>query len=109
MGSLALGFLVPPLRDVMICLICCGLWMVVASEETAPPCSAIAAIVFPRVLPCFSVASDPIGDAGSSLLGLGALTSVKALTSPSSNDERSRFSAGGSMSFSLLVSDFSVC
>jgi len=64
--------------------------------------------MFRRVLPCSSVSSDPIGDGGSGVVGLGALSSVKALSSPSSNDERSRFSARGSMTFSLLVSVFSV-
>ena len=81
----------------------------VASEEDAPPCCAVAAIVFRRVLPCSSVSSDPIGDGGSSVVGLGALSSVKALSSSAPSDERSRFSARGSMSFSLLVSVLSVC
>ena len=79
-----------------------------ASEEVAPPCSAVAAIVFRRVLPCSSVSSEPIGDGGSGVVGLGALSSVKALSSPSPSDERSRFSARGSMSFLLLVSVWSV-
>jgi hypothetical protein len=104
-----LGLLVPPLRDVMICLICSGLRIGVGSEDVAPPCSAVAAIVFRRVLPGSSVSSEPIGDGGSGVVGLGALSSVKALSSPSPNDDRSRFSARGSMSFSLLVSVLSVC
>ena len=79
------------------------------SAEVVPPCSAIAAIVFSLVLPCSSVSSDPIGDGGSGVVGPGALSSVKALSSPSPGDERSRFSAKGSMSFSLLVSVLSVC
>ena len=79
------------------------------SEDVAPPWSAIAAIVFRSVLTTSSVSSDPIGDGGSGVVGLGALSSVKARSSPSPSDERSRFSARGSMSFSLLVSVLSVC
>jgi len=79
------------------------------TEDVAPTCSAVAAIVFRRVLPGSSVSSDPIGDGASGVVGLGALSSVKALSSPSSSDDRSRFSARGSMSFSLLVSVLSVC
>jgi len=93
----------------MICLICAGLMIGVVSEDEAPPCSAVAAIVFRRVLPGSSVSSDPIGDGGSGVVGLGALSSVKALSSPSPSEDRSRFSARGSMSFSLLVSVLSVC
>ena len=65
--------------------------------------------MFRRVLPGSSVSSDPIGDGGSGVVGIGALSSIKALSSPSVRDERSRFSARGSMSFSLLVSVLSVC
>jgi len=90
-------------------LICSGLRIGVVSEDLVPPCSAVAAIVFRRVLPGSSVSSDPIGDGGSGVLGLGALSSVKALSSPSSSDDRSRFSTRGSMSFSLVVSVLSVC
>ena len=79
------------------------------SEDVAPPCSPVVAIVFRRVLPGSAVSSDPIGDGGSGVVGLGALTSVKALSSPSPSDERSRFYARGSMLFSLLVSVLSVC
>jgi len=93
----------------MICLICSGFKIGVASEEDAPSCSAVVAIVFRRVLPCSSVSSDPIGDGGSGVVGLGALSCVKALSSPSPSDERSRFSARGSMASSLLVSVLSVC
>jgi len=93
----------------MICLICSGLRIGVVSENVAPPCSAVAAIVFGRVLPGYSVSSDPIGHGGSGVVGLGALSSVKALSSPSPSDDRSRFSARGSMLFSLLVSVVSVC
>ena len=93
----------------MICLICSGLRIGVVSEDIAPPCSAVAAIVFYRVLPGSSVPSDPIGDGGSGVVGLGALSSVKALSSPSPSGERSRFSARGLMSFSLLVPVLSVC
>ena len=93
----------------MICLICSGLRIGVGSEDVAPPCSAVAAIVFRRVLPGSSVSSDPIGDGGSGVVGLGALASVKALSSPSPSDDRSRFSARGWMSFSLLVCVLPVC
>jgi len=93
----------------MICLICSGLMIGVMSADVAPPCSDLAAIVFRRVLPGASVSSDPIGDGGSGVVGLGALTSVKALSTPAPSDERSRFSARGSMSFSLSVSVFAVC
>ena len=88
----------------IICLICSGLKIGVVSEDVAPRCGAIAAIVFRHVLPLSSVCSDPIGDGGSGVVGLGVLSSVKALSSPSPSDERSRFSAKGLMSFSLLVS-----
>jgi len=106
---LALGFLVPPLRDVMICLICSGLRIGVGSEDVAPPCSAVAAMVFHCVRPGSSVSSEPIGDGGSGVVGLGTLSSVKAFSSLSPSDDSSRFSAKGSMSFSLLVSVLSVC
>jgi len=93
----------------MICLICSRIRIGVDSEDVAPPCSAVAAIVLPRVPPCSSVSSDPLGDGGSGVVGLGALSSLMALSSPSPSDERSRFSARESMSFSLLVSVLSVC
>ena len=93
----------------MIWLICSGLIIGAASEEVAPPSSAVAAIVFRLVRPWSSVSSDLLRDGGSGVVGLGALSSVSDLSSPSSNDERSRFSARGSMSFSLLVSVLSVC
>jgi len=93
----------------MFCLICWGVRIGVVSDGGAPPCSAVAAIVFRSVIPGSSVSSDSIGDGGSSVVGLGALSSVKALSSPSSSQDRSRFSARGSMSFSLLVSVLSVC
>jgi len=93
----------------MICLICSRLRIGVVSEDVAPPCSAVTTIVFRRVLPGSSVSSDPIGDGGSGVVGLGALSSVNALSSPSPSDERSRFSARVLMSFSLLVSVLSVC
>ena len=80
----------------------------VVSEGMAPPYS-VATIVFRRVLPCSSVSSDLLGDGGSGVVGLGALSSVNALSSSSPSDERSRFSTRGSMSFSLLVSVLSVC
>ena len=93
----------------MICLICSGLRIGVVSEKVVPPCSVVASIVFRRVLPCSSVSSDPLGDGGSGVVGLGALSSVKALSSPSPSDERSRFSARGSMSFSSFVFVLSLC
>ena len=90
----------------MICLICSGLRIGVVSQDVAPPCSPLVAIVFCRVVPGSSVSSDPIGDGGAGVVGLGGLSSVKALSSPSPRDERSRFSSRRSMSFSLLVSPF---
>jgi len=93
----------------MICLICSGLRIGVVSEDVAAPCSVVAAIVFCRVLPGSSFSSDPIGDGGSGVVGLVALCSVKALSSPSPSDARSRISTRGSMSFSLFVSALSVC
>ena len=59
------------------------------SEDVAPPRPAVAAMVFRLVLPGSSVSSDPIGDGSSGVVGLGALSSVKALSSPSVSDERS--------------------
>jgi len=94
---------------VTIFLLCSGLHIGVLSEDVAPPCSAVAALVFRRVLPGSSVSCDPIGDGGAGVVGLGALSSVKALSSPSPSENRARFSARGSMSFSLLVSILSVC
>jgi len=79
----------------MICLILSGLRIGVVSADVAPPCAAVAAIGFCHVLPRSSVSSDPIDDGGSRILGLGTLPSVKALSSPSPSDERSRFSARG--------------
>jgi len=93
----------------MICLICSGLMIEVVCKDVGSPCSAVAAIVFRRVLPASSVSSDPIGAGASGVVGLGALSSVKALSSPSPSEDRSRFSARGSMSVSLLVSVLSVC
>jgi len=93
----------------MICLICSGLRIRVVSEDIPPLWSTVAAIVFRPVLPCSSVSSDPIGNSSSGVVRLGALSSVKALASASPSDERARFSARRSMSFSLLVSVLSVC
>jgi len=93
----------------MICLICSGFRIGVVSADDAPPCPAVAPIMFRRVLPCSSVSSHPRGDGGSGVVGLGALPSVKALASPSPSDERSRFSARGLMLFALLVSVLNVC
>ena len=106
---MALGFLVPPLNDAILCPIGSGFKMAVVSEDVVPPCSVGAAIVFRCVLPCSSVSSDPLGDSGSGVVGLGALSSVKALPSPSTTDERSGSSARGSMSLSLLVSVLAIC
>jgi len=93
----------------MICLICSAFRIGVVSDEVTPPCFVVAAIVFRRVLPCSAVSSDPLSEGGSGVVGLGALSSVRALSSPSPSDERSRFSARRSMSFSLLVSVLSFC
>jgi len=75
----------------------------------APYCSVVAAIVFPWVLPCPSVSSHPRNDGSSDVVGFGALSSVQALSNPSSNEARLRSSAKGSMLFSLLVSALPVC
>ena len=99
---MALGFLGPPLRDARICFICSGFRIGVVSETVASPCCVVATIVFRRVLPCSSVSSYPPGDDGSGVVGLGALSSIKALSSPSPSDERSRFSARGSMSLFVI-------
>jgi len=93
----------------MIGLICFAFRIGVVSEDDTPLCSVLAAIVFRRVLPCSTVSSHPLGDGGSGGVGLGALTSVRALSSPSPNDKRARFSARRLMLFSLLVSVLSVC
>ena len=45
----------------------------------------------------------------SGVVGLGTLSSVKAVSNPSPGDESSRFSARGSMSFWLLVSVLYIC
>jgi len=65
--------------------------------------------VFHRVLPGSSVSSDPLGDGGSRVVGLGVLPSINPRSSPSSRKARSRFSARGSLSFSLLVCLLSFC
>jgi len=93
----------------MICLICSGCRIGLVPKDIAPRCSAVAAIVFRRGLSGSSVSSDTLGDSGSGVVGRGALSSVKALSSPSPIDDRSGFSARGSMSFSLWVSILSVC
>jgi len=93
----------------MIGLICSGSRIGVVSDAVAHPCAALAGIVLRLVLPCSSLVFHPLGHGGSGVVGLGALSSVKALSSPSPSHERSRFSARGSMSFSLLVSVLSVC
>jgi len=93
----------------MISLMCSGFRIGVISADVAPPYAAVAAIVFRGVLTRSLVSADPIGDAGSGVVGLGTLSSVKTLSSPSRSDERSRFSARASMLFSSLVSVLSVC
>ena len=105
---MAFGLLVPPLRVVIICLI----WSGFSSgfvEADASPCCPCAAIVFRLVLPGSAVSSEPIGDVGSGVVGLGALDSPSALSSASPSEEMSRFSASVSMSFSLFVAVVSVC
>jgi len=93
----------------MICLICSRVTISVVSEDVAPPGSTVPAIVFCHVLPCSSISYDPLDDGGSGVVGLGALCSVHALSNPSPTDERSIFSASGSISFGLLASVLSVC
>ena len=93
----------------MICLICFGFRIGVVSEDVAAPCAAVVAIVFRRVLPRSSVCSHPLGNSGSSIVGLGALSSVKPLSSSSPSDEKSTFPARRSMFFSVLVLILSVC
>jgi len=79
----------------MMCLSCSGFRIGVVSEDVAPSWPSVATIVFPRVLPCSSVSSDPLGDGGSGVVGLGAISSTKALSSPSPSEERLRISAMG--------------
>ena len=62
---MALGFLVSPLRDAMIWLLCSEFRIWVVSEDLAPPCSHVSAMVFGRVLPSSSVSSDHLDDGGS--------------------------------------------
>jgi len=77
-------------------------------EDLVAAGAVVAAIGFCRVPPCPSLSSDVIGDGGSGVVGLGALSSVKALSSPSAIVERSRFSTNMSMLFSSFVSVLSV-
>jgi len=93
----------------MICLICSGFRIRIISEDVAPSSSTIAPVVLRRVLRSSSLTSDPLGAGGSGVVVLGTLSSIKARSSPSASDERSRFSARGSMSFSFWVSVLSVC
>ena len=104
-----MGLLVPPLRAVTICLNCLEFKSGLIWEDDDSPWCVVAAMVFRQVLPCSSVSSEPAGGAGSGLVGLGALCSVKTLYNPSSKNDRSTFSARESNSFSLLVSVLSVC
>ena len=78
----------------------------VVVEADGSPC---AAIVFRFVLPGSVVSSDPAGDVGSGVVGLGALDSLSASSSASPSMETSRFSASVSMSFSLFVAVLSLC
>jgi len=93
----------------MIFLICSRIRIGVVSEDVASPRSGVATILLRHVLPGSLVSSEPLGDGGSDVRELGALASVKKLSNRSPSDETSRFSARGSMSFSLLVSALSVC
>ena len=109
-GSFAFGLLVPPLRAVKICLSWSGFSSGVSvGEADASPCCPCAAIVFRLVLPGLIVSSDPTGDVGSGVVGLGAPDSLSACSSASPGMETSRFSASVSMSFSLYVAVLSVC
>ena len=65
--------------------------------------------MFRRVHPWSVVASNPTGDVGSGVVGLGAPDSLSAFSSASPSVETSRFSASVSMSFSLFVAVLSVC
>ena len=78
-------------------------------EADAPPCCPCAAIVFPLVLPSSVVSSDPTGDVGSGVVGLGALDSLNASSSAPPSMEMSRFSASVSMLFSLFLTVLSIC
>ena len=93
----------------MTCLICSRFRIGIVSERVDPSCATVAAMVFRSVIPSSSLSPDPLRDGGSGVVGLGALSSVNALSSPSPSEERSIFSARGSISFSLLVSVLSVC
>jgi len=78
------------------------------SEAVVSPCGVIVTILCPRVLFWSSVPSAPLADGGFGVVGLGALPSIKALSSPSTSVERSRFSARGSKSFWLFFSVLSL-
>jgi len=92
----------------MLCLIRSGFRIGIVDEDVAPSCAVVVEFVFPRPLPRSSVSSDPRGDGGSGVIGLGPISSVKALASPSPDDERVGFSNRGSMLFSSLGSVLSV-
>ena len=68
---MALGFLVPPVMDAMIYLICSGFRIRVVSEDVVSPWAAVASIVFRRVLPRSLISSDLIGPGGSGVVRLG--------------------------------------
>jgi len=108
-GSSALGLRVPSRRAETICLLCLGFKSAVILKDLASPCCVVAAIMFRRVVACSSLSSDPAGDGGSAVVGLGARSSLKGLSNPSSSDERSRFSAKGLMLSSLFFPVLSVC
>jgi len=45
-------------------------------------------MLFPGVHTCYSVSSEPSSDSGSRVVGLGAFSSVKALATSSSSNEK---------------------
>jgi len=100
---------VPLLKTGKICLICFGVKSGVIFDDVVSPGYRGAAIVFRRVLRCSSVSSNPAGDGPSCVVGLGVLSSVRALSNTSSSDERSRISAKGSILSLVLVSVLCVC
>jgi len=109
--SFALGHLVPLLKAAPMSLISgyLGFQPCVWFKNVTCPCCVVATIVFRRVLPRPSVSSHQAGDGGSSVVGLGALSPVNALSDRSSSVERSSFCPEGLILSSLLVSVLSVC
>jgi len=104
-----MDLLVPLLKAATICRTCSGFKSGVVFEEVVSPCCGVGTIMFRRVWPCPSLSSYLASDGGSRVVGLGALSSVKALSNPYSSDKRSRLSVMGAMWSSLLVSVLSVC